>query len=93
MASFVIGLGVIAYTDPNPLANAKLNLKSKAEPLEGIFVSHSNSTWYLYNKNLSAIDAIPDAVVDAASIEDRASGDSNDDDSVADYVWNGLQID
>lgn len=90
VASFVIGLGIIAYTDPNPLANARLELKSGDESPEGTFVSHSHSTWYLYNENLGQIEAFPDEAIDTAFVEKRASGDSNDGKSLGSYFWDEL---
>ena len=85
-----LGLGANAYTDPAPLPTVKLSLTSSLDVPEGRFITHRDSTWYLYNSAAEAIEAYSDAEVVSAVINERPSGSSNDDQTLAVYAWDGL---
>ena len=83
--SYVLSLGIIAYTDPEPLPAAKLHLISGQEP-DGAFLTHSNSTWYLYDSKSREILAFPDQGVRKADIGSRPA-DSGDGGRIGVYAW------
>lgn len=89
----VIGLvlseGVLAYMDPAPLGMVSLELR-REQMQEGVFVTHSDSTWYLYNRDRGEIKAFADDSVESATLDERPDSSSNDDKSLGTYAWDAL---
>jgi len=90
LVAFFVGFGVNAYTDPSPLPKLELALVDSESAPDGAFITHRDSTWYLFNDEIEAIEAYSDRAVASASIDKRPSGSSNDDQTLAGYAWDGL---
>jgi|GEM_PF-3519531 len=90
---FVIGLlisqGVLAYMDPAPLGRVSLDLK-RGQEQDGFYVTHSDSTWYLYDDDGEEIKAFADESVDSATLAERPDSSSNDDKSLGAYAWGAI---
>jgi hypothetical protein len=87
----VLGLMVNAYTDPTPSAKVELEVRGRSEPVAGILVTHSNSTWYVFSEVTEKISAYSDDTVAVATIDKRPSGESNDDLNLIGHAWDGIQ--
>jgi hypothetical protein len=85
---FVFGLGVNAYTDPIPIPRLQLTLMARDQTRQGRYVTHSDSTWYLYDRGKNEIQAYPDEAVHLASISKGPSGGSK---SLWGYTWGFLR--
>jgi hypothetical protein len=90
IVTFLIGFGVIAYTDPSPRPELHLKVVAQSDPLEGLFVTHNDSTWYFFEEGTEDIRGIPDTKVVDASIQKRPDGELNDEPTLAEYAWSAL---
>jgi hypothetical protein len=88
LISVVFGLGLSAFVDPSPLPEVKLKLTS-SQQIRGTYLTHSDSTWYVFDGASKSTLAFPDNRVKKATIEKRP-GDSGDGKRVIVCFWEGL---
>jgi hypothetical protein len=86
--SIMTGLGLSAFVDPSPLPKVKLQLTPNHKT-EGTYLTHSDSTWYVFDGERARIHAFPDDRIQKATIEDRPR-DSDDGKRAIVYAWEGL---
>jgi hypothetical protein len=88
LVSFLVWLGANAYLVPAPLPTAHLQLKAGHEP-SGVFLTHTDSTWYIFEKKSETIRAFSDESTLQAEIEE-ATGSDIDRNSLLEYAWEAL---
>jgi hypothetical protein len=75
IAAIIVGLGINAYTDPIPLPSLNLIMKPTGEKIDGAYITHNDSTWYLFQRSTGEIQAYRDDEVGLAAIA-QGSNDS-----------------